>query len=424
MATRTKKAQPKAKLTDAPKRLARTASADRELQYRAELTGWTPQRVLMAANTADTGGLQMLADLCETMSADDRIKGVLSTRTHGLLGLPVDFLRGDERARTVLGMQEDGAPGEWWAMHDEAELSKLLWWGLNMGVGLAQRVELPRLMGRPHRYKLVTWSPRWLQYFHAPVDGVHWKVQTEDGIRSVAPGDGEWIVFTPYGERRPWSEGLWRALYFPWLLKRFSLEDRANYSEVLGSPLWVATTGAGSSEKQRRDFLSKIRNLGKNGKIVLPKDWDLKLQEATGKSWEIYENQVAWADAAMTVAIAGQLVTTEGTTGFSDGNIHDAIKADFIRFDAERLATALRTQSLEQWATWNYGNASAAPWPQWQTQRPRDQKDEADGLSKLGDAITKLDAALAPHGFKVDVSKLVDDFDIPITAATAPTGAQ
>lgn len=404
----------------ARKRLASASATSKEMYFRPELTGWTPQRVESAANAADSGGLQRLADLCETIYRDDRVRGVLSTRTHGLLGLPVDFLRGDERARKVLGLQEDGAPGEWWAMHDEAELVKLQQWGLVMGVGLAQRIELPRLIGRPHRYKLVTWSPRWLTYYNQPVNGSHWSVQTQEGMKAISPGDGEWIIYMPYGERRPWAEGLWTALYFPWLLKRFSLEDRANYSEVLGSPLWVANTGAGGTERQRSAFLSKLRSLGKNAKIVLPKDWELKLQEATGRSWEIYHNQVEWADQALAIILAGQTVTTEGTSGFSSGNIHDDIKQDLIRFDAERLANTLRAQSLEQWALWNFGSAAAAPWPKWDTKKPTDQKDEADGLSKLGDAISKLDAALSPHGLKVDAAKLVADFDIPVMSAGAP----
>jgi hypothetical protein len=398
-----------------PKRvIARARGISRELHHRPEVTGWTPDSVESARRSADSGSMSRLADLCETIFADDRVKGVLGTRTHGLLGLPVDFVRGDEAARVALGLQEDGAPGEWWALHDESELAKLLHWGLVMGVGLAQRVELPRLVGRPHRYKLVTWSPRWLTYYHTPMQGSHWHVQTEDGIKPVVPGDGEWILFLPYGERRPWAEGLWRALYFPWLLKRFSLEDRANYSEVLGSPVRVAKTGKGGTEKQRKDLKSQLRALGKNATIVLPDGWEFQLVEATGKSWEIYQNQIEWADQAITIVIAGQTVTTEGTAGFSSGNIHDAIKQDLIRFDAERLSTALRAQSLEPWALWNYGRSSAAPFPRWQTQRPTDQKDEADGLSKLGDAIGKLDAALAPHGLKVDAAKLVADFDIPV----------
>ena len=404
------------------KKLAHAAVASRELYHRPEMTGWTPQKIENAQSSADNGSLQHLADLCETMFADGRIKGVLGKRTNGMLGLPMDFVRGDEDAQKVLGTQMDGAPGEWLSMHDESETAKLLRWGLFTGVGLAQRIEQPRLLGRPHRYKLVTWSPRWLTYFQQPMQGCHWWVQTQEGMSPVVPGDGQWVLFLPYGARRPWSEGLWRALVFPWILKRFALEDRANYSEVLGSPLWVATTGTGSTEKQRNAFLSKLRTLGKNGKIVLPNGWELALKEATGKSWEIYENQIKWADQEMTIAIAGQLVTTEGTTGFSEGSIFENIDHDTIRFDADRLSTCLRSQSLEPWAMLNYGAASKAPWPQWQTKKPTDQKDVADGLSKIGAAVMAINAALAQYGLKVDAQKFFNEFEIPVLPAGDTNG--
>ncbi len=414
----------------APKKKKQIAHAraahDRELLYRPTLTGWTPNRVQRARNTADGGSLLELADLVETMFTDDRISGVLDTRTHGLLGLPMEFSGGQKDASAALQGKPD-EPGEWWKMHDESELSKLLSWGLMLGVGLAQRIELPRLIGQPHRYKLETWSPRWLQYFHYPSDGVHWKVITEEGFEPIVAGDGQWILFTPYGERRPWGEGRWRALAFPWLIKHFAAEDRANYSEVLGSPIRKGTTGEGGTEAQRSRFLSQLRNMGKSSSFVLPKGWDLSLLEATGKSYEIYEGAIKDANEAIAIVLAGQIVTTEGTSGFSSGNIHDAIKQDLIRFDAQRLSTCLRAQSLEPWAWMNYGSYSAAPWPQWETAKPADTTEEATGLAALGDAVTKLDAALKPHGLAVDVEKLVAEYDIavkpaPVTAEPATEG--
>jgi hypothetical protein len=404
------------------RRVVSPRSAHRELWHRPELTGWTPERVESARQLADGGNLLELSDLVETLLRDDRVTGVMSTRTHGLLGLPVEFKGGSEKARECLAGSGPGE-GEFWDLHDEAELVKLLTWGLVLGIGLAQRVELPRVAGRPHRYRIETWSPRWLSYFHQKANGTHWRVLTDAGLQPLVPGDGEWILFTPYGSRRPWAEGLWRAIAFPWLLKRFSLEDRANFSEVLGSPIWVGSTKNGATEKQRSKFLSQLRNLGKQGKIVLPEGWDMQLKEATGKTWEIFNNQIAWSDAAIAVALAGQLVTTEGTSGFSDGNIFDAIKTDLIRFDAERLATALRQQSLEPWARVNYGSPTAAPRPKWKVKRPIDPKERADQINGLGAAITALDAALKPHGLKVDAATLVADYDIPVKIATSDPAA-
>jgi phage gp29-like protein len=394
-------------------RLANVKAVSQELLHRPNLTGWTPDRVNRAIENADSGSLIDLADLVETLFRDDRISGVLSTITHGLLGLPIDFVGGNASARKSLaGEGTIDRDGEWWQMHQEQELTKLMKWGLILGVGLAQRIELPRVVGQPHRYRIETWSPRWLQYFHKPQNGTRWKVTTEEGQEPIAPGDGEWIIFTPYGARRPWAEGIWAALAFPWLLKRFSLEDRANYSETLGNPIGVGTTTKGSSEKQREKYLRQLRALGKASKIVLPEGWDYKLIEATGKSWEIYENQVAWADQAMTIALAGQIVTTEGTSGFSAGNIFDAIKQDLIRFYAETFSSCLRKQSLEPWAMINFGSHKAAPWPQWQTKKPPDNDKKAKGLSDIGDAIAKLTASLAPYGLKPDVEKILTDFGI------------
>ncbi len=356
-----------------------------------------------------------LSDFVETMMRDDRIMGVLSTRTHGLLGLPLSFKgRNAAAIETLTGVEDEG--GEWESMHDESELAKLLGWGLTLGVGLAQRIPLPRVIGQPHRYKIQTWSPRWLVYYYTPVNGAHWNLITENGMIPIVPGDGEWILFTPYGQRRPWAEGAWKALELPWLLKHFSLEDRANFSEVLGSPLWLGTTTSGATEKQRARYLSQLRGLGKNGKMVLPQGWDMKLIEAggSGKSGDVFSQQIHDANEGITIALAGQVVTTEGTAGFSDGNVHDVIKQDLIRFDGKRLSSCLYEQSLKPWARLNYGSATDAPRPKWQTKKPADASEKADGLGKLGDAITKLDAALAAHGMKCDVKKIVAEMDLPV----------
>ena len=368
-----------------------------------------------------------IADLVETMKRDARISGVLSTRTHGMLGLPLTFTGGAEVCRQALGdMDQSETPNaQWWRMHDESELAKLLTWGLLLGVGIAQRIELPRLIGQPHRYKIETWSPRWLTYYHYGFESnkdPEWRIITQEGMEPITQGDGQWIMFMPYGKRRPWTEALWTQLAFPWLLKHFSLEDRANVGEILGSPVWVGKTAHGGTEKQRNAFLSQLRRLGKSGKIVLPQGWELELKEAAsaGKNGDVFDNQIKQSNEEITIALAGQLVTTEGTSGFSQGNVHEAIKQDLLRFDAVRLASCLREQSLEPWALWNYGTRSAAPFPKWATEKPEDIAEAADGMSKLGDAITKLNTALQNTGAEVDAIKLADKFGVPLKKKEPP----
>ncbi len=411
----------------APKKrqLARPGATSRELYYRPSITGWTPERVESARDAADAGIMQDLADLVETMRRDPRISGVLSTRTHGMLGLPLSFSGGDEKARSDLAGSADSENpnSNWWKMHDESELAKLLTSGLMTGVGIAQRVEVPRLMGQPHRYRLETWSPRWLSYYHygyGQQSDPEWRVLTQEGQEPIVPGDGQWIMFLPYGKRRPWTEALWTQLAFPWLLKHFSLEDRANFGEVLGSPVWVGKTAHGGTEKQRNAFLGQLRRLGKSGKIVLPQGWDLQLVEAggAGKTGDVFDNQIKQSNEEITIALAGQLVTTEGTTGFSAGNVQENIHQNLLRFDATRLASCLHEQSVQPWALWNYGSRSAAPMPRWNTEMPEDVTETADGMSKLGDAIVKLNSALQASGVEVDAVKLAEKFGVPMKKRT------
>jgi phage gp29-like protein len=384
-----------------------------EMMYRSVISGWTPERALLAGAAADSGNLQHLADLCEAIMTDDRVDGVLDTRTHALLGLPVSFSGGSPQATAALqGSARE--PGEWYCMHPEAELVKLLSWGIVMGIGLAQRIALPRALGQPQRYRIETWSPRWLRYDQTASQGTHWSVQTDRCQELIWPGDGEWILYMPYGTHRPWSSGKWMRLAFPWLLKRFSLEDRANHSQVLGQPLWVGKAGAGGTEKQRRTYLSQLRNMGRAGRLVLPNGWDLDLKEASGESWQIYTEQVKWADQAITITLAGQLVTTEGAKGFSNGDNQAAIKNDLIRYDGETLATCLREQSLMPWADVNYDTRHDAPWPAWDVPKPDNRKENAETIKAAGDAITALDSALAAHGVRVDIGRLAEHYDIPI----------
>jgi phage gp29-like protein len=237
---------------------------------------------------------------------------------------------------------------------------------------------------------------------------------TADGEEPVIPGAGRWVLYTPYGSHMPWQNGKWRSLVFPWLLKRFALEDRANHSEVAGSPTWVGKAPQGSTEKQRNRFLAQLVGLGRKGRFVLPENWDLVLREASGRTWEIYSEAIVWADQAMTIILAGQVVTTEGSPGFSSGNVQDAIKEDFIRFDAESFSTCLFEQSLFPLGLINGWKTKDIPWPIWNTERPVDREQLARTLEQLGRAVTECDKSLAKDNLRINLAQILRDQKVPL----------
>lgn len=385
--------------------LAPVATTDRELQYRQISDGWTPSLVKAAYAQAEGGSLMLLADLVETMFTDDRINGVLKTRTHGLLGLPLHFEGGSAEQQAEL------SGGLWDDMVDEAEAARLQAWGLVLGIGLGQRVPVPRLVGEPQKYRLQTWSPRWLYYDQSGYSGSTWRVNTRRGTNPVIPGV-QWVIYTPYGSNRPWSYGEWRALAFPWLLKHFALEDRANHSEVMGTPTRVGNAPQGASERMRNQFQSQIKSLGRNGVLVLPEGWDYQIKEATGRTWQIYSEGITWADSAITIVLAGQIVTTEGSQGFASGNVQDQIKGDLIRFDAKALGKCLSKQFLSPWSFANTGSYDC-PYPCWNTERPVNLMNLATTYQTLGNGVVALDTAGKTEGIHVDTKSLWDKNGIP-----------
>lgn len=390
-----------------------TGAPSKELLYRPTLDGWTPRKAKLAQDSANSGFLQKLADLVDSIRVDDRVEGVLESRTLGLLGLPLKFVGGSEDFRKWLEAPPSGE-GEWAREHSEAEMVLLKTWGILLGVGLAQRVPLPRLAGERQRYRLETWNPRALRCDLSPNAKVRWYVMTAEGEEPVIPGNGKWVLYTPYGSHMPWQNGKWRSLVFPWLLKRFALEDRANHSEVAGSPTWVGKSPQGATEKQRNRFLSQLIGLGRKGRFVLPEGWDLVLREAAGRTWEIYSEAIVWADQAITIILAGQVVTTEGSPGFSSGNVQDAIKEDFIRFDAEGFSTCLYEQSLTPLGLENGWSFSETPWPIWNTERPVDREQQARTLDQLGRAVTELNKELAKDNKRINLVQILTDQKIPL----------
>lgn len=385
---------------------------------------WTPAEIDAALCEADAGNLMRAADLVETiMEADDRAKGVLETRTLGMLRLPLSFVGGSEQARIDLtGEGGSDRVGDWAHMHPDAELSQLIAWGIMLGVGLAQRVPLPRKLGARQLHAVETWHPRWL---YQNVYSEQWRVSHRDGTSDVRAGDGQWIMYQPYGRVRPWARGAWRAIAFAWIVKQFALHDRSRFSEVYGQPIRVGIAPEGANERSRNRWLAALKNLGRDASMVLPPGYDLKLVSvgASEGGVEVFENQIQWADRAIAVVLAGQIVTTEGTPGFNTGSIHETIKADMIGFTAKSAAETLHEQSLRPWAGLNYGNADAAPSPQWDTALPEDQAKKVETYDKLGLAIGKLDDVLATSGVRVDALKLAESYGLPVVALPETSGS-
>lgn len=369
--------------------MARPDRKEQREPFARTFCDWNTNSVRAARITADGGSLRALSDLVEELRADDRIGGVLQQLSLALLGLPLGFsnsLRETSEARVVRSAE---AYADWWDMTSEPDLADLFEWGITAGVGLAELVYPPAVNAAKRiAPRIKVWHPRWLRWDN---EAQSWLLQTRENTElAIAPGDGKWLLFTPFGRNRPWTRGLWRRLATSWLLKTFAKTDWARHSEMHGLPLRVGTTPESSTEAEREEYADELDELGRDTSIVLPPGYALEFKEAVARTWEMFPKQIESADLAIAIAVLGQNLTTEVQGGsLAASEVHRVVKGELLRFYAESFSTCLHDQLLEPWAELNFGSRDVAPWPQW-------------ALPKPGEPTNSTGAPAAPNGATTD----------------------
>lgn len=351
----------------------------------------TPEEALSAMAQAELGAIRQACNFCDALLTDDRIAGVLDTRVLGMLGFPIYF-EGDELA-------------EWYKLAPESELANILKWGLFFGVSFA-RIEADGF--------LRWWHPRSFDQDRCTGD---WYVTTSEGREKVDRCNGTWLVFEPYGSFESALQGLWVSLALPVLMKLYSTHDRARASEVFGSAMIVGTASEGASEPKRQQWLRDLRSLARSARIVLPDGYKLDLLEAQGQTWGIYQQTIQWADDAITIRIAGQLVTTVGAGAFSRGDVHEKIARSLLCFGEATFSTCLATYYVPY--VWGVDSV-----PRWRTTSPDEVIGEGTALKAFADGVTAMNAVLAPDGLCVDVSGYAKKYGITTKALSVAAPAQ
>jgi hypothetical protein len=360
-----------------------------------------------AQAAADQGNLTLAAQLYRAMRRDGVIAGLLGTRTSGLVRLPKRFY-GDPDFCAEL-KAKNGTRSVFDEMFPPAELALLAADGIMMGVGVA---ELVPVAGRAYPV-MVRLDPQYLQYRWSES---RWYYNSIAGSLPITPGDGRWILHVPGGRMAPWAAALWPACGRSFINKEHAMLHRSNFSAKLANPARAAVAPIGANEEQRKGFLRAIIAWGVNTVFELPVGWDVKLIESNGRGFEVFQAEIKTSDDEVTIALAGQLVTTTGGTGFSNQDIHKSIRADLIQDTGESLAYTVNTQGLPAYVVQRGGIGALARAPQveWNTATPKDLVVAANSLTAAAGAIKALDDALGPHDLKININELTVRFDIPV----------
>lgn len=375
------------------------------------------------------GKLATAADLTRAaITESGLIGGVLATVTAGIQGLPKTFIGGSPEARLALEGNDD-VGSEFDVLFPRSEAGNVMAWGYTLGVGLGQFVDPYRATYAPPEKSepliaheqpdgsyavgqplapvrpvganctpsLLAWDPRWLRWQWW--DDTWWLMTAAGEIR-IRPGDGEWLLFTPYKRVRPWEFGAWKSLVLAFVMMRDGIFDRARHAEML-APVRVGTVPLGTSEPQRQRFAEQIRLMQRFPWFVLPPGLDYKVVATSGNDITgVYKAMIDWGESDVMVRLTGNKVMVEGSPGFSKGDFQQRVTSSLRQSYAMDWADCARNQGICWWTADNYPG-HLAPRVNYNTDPPEDKDAEIARVGALGDALGKLETGLDSIGFEL-----------------------
>jgi phage gp29-like protein len=367
--------------------------------------------------------------LWEHMRRDDRIRSVIGTRVDAVLGLETGLDAGDEATQAVSDQVQAQTRGVWRGFAGEEEKKQLLHWGLGLGVaygriewGLGEDEWVPRLN---------IWHPTFLRY---DVSSRVYICNALEGQSVVTPGENGWFLWTPYGFKRGWIDGLVRCLAMPWLCRQWAYRDWARYNEVHGLPTTKAKIPRGAQSDDEDRFMSELSNRSSEPTVRLPQDadgtaYDFEIVEATADTWEAFQGMKQEANVDIAVTVLGQNLTTEVQGGsLAAARVQDRVRGNILTSDAALLSAFFNRQVLAPWAAFNL--PAGAPVPCFSL-----QAEQNEDLSSLGDGLTKFGAGVVATknaGVQLDVDELTRRAGLavkgpagePVAPPAAPAGGQ
>jgi hypothetical protein len=376
-------------------------------------TRWFLSDLESAEYLADQGDMSMAAQLMRAAMKDGVLRGVLSTRTDGLVRLPKKF-RGEAEIVQALELGHDSVRSVFDEMLPPAELAAMAADGLLLGVAVG---ELVPVVGRDYPV-LVRLDPEYLVYRWQED---RWYYRSSVGLLPITPGDGRWVLHTPGGRIAPWQSGIWRAIAYAYIRKTHAGLHKDAWEAKLANPARVAVAPQGASEPQKQAWWRAVMAWGVNSVFGVTPGYDVKLLESNGRGYESFSDTQDRADREMIICVAGQVVTTDGGAGFQNSDIHKSIRSDLIQATADSLAYTINAQVIPAFVVkrWNEGMLERSACVAWDVTPPKDRNGEATATNTTAQAIKALDEALAPHDVVADVKQICERAGIPTRAREA-----
>lgn len=220
---------------------------------------------------------------------------------------------------------------------------------------------------------------------------------------------GKFVFHTPQLlPGNPYLNGLAYTAVFYAVLGLIVLDSGSQYVELYGQPLRIGKfppgDGGPAAEAARKVLRKALEGLGRDSWAMIPETMKIEfLKDATGAGGvDVYEKWSRYLDELLAQLVLGaSLSSGTGNTGSGGsqalGVVHNELRADLMRSDAEELADTVVRDVFTFFVRWNFGEDVAIP-------AFHLHIEEAEDVTALSDAVAKL----VPLGLKVSQEELRD----------------
>jgi hypothetical protein len=350
------------------------------------------------------------------LTNDSWVQGVFGTFVASIARLPRKFGGDAEICRALSETHtDDGDPRSLFdSISRASEIAALVTDARMLGVAVGELVYIDQL---DHPI-LVRLSPEFLRLDR---NSNTWTYQVASGAPLlVEPGNGNWFLMTPGSATEPWTGGIWASVAREFARKQEAQLNMDAWMRKHASPIRVGQTSVGSTAQDSRDLLEQLVEWsGTNTSCVLPAGWTLDLKETNGQGYQSYAKAIELANEALTIAIAGQLITTTGSQGFANGDMGLVIRADLTKHAAASFSAAVTDQVLPYCVARKWGSGDRKVAFSFDVDGPSDKSgiaravtDAATALSAIANSFATAKAAGLDIG-QPDLHELMLSFGIP-----------
>lgn len=306
---------------------------------------------------------------------DDQVGATLEQRFMAVTAREWDVIPGGDSAADQAAaddLREDLAGMEWDRI--TRQLLHAVHYGYSVGECMWER--------RNGRVVLDDLRVRPVEKFRRGIDGTIYLISPKHTQGEAMPDRKFlWLTHGAENSAQVYGRGLAHRLYWPVFFKRNGMKYWAIFLEKFSQPTASASMSRAQLDdpEQRRRALEFLEAIQVDSAVLKPDDIPVELIEAARSGTGDYDSMRAAMNGAIAKIVLGQTMTTDSGSSRSQAEVHQGVRDDIVKADADLVSEAFHRGPVRWWSEWNHPNAKPPKvWRRMEEEEDQNKRAERD----------------------------------------------